>query len=265
MAPQEFLRGRRCPYCARQLRNTKIRKTNEQWVKEVRSLVGDEYTFLEPYQGNYYSIKCCHNICGQVWKVTPANFLAGHRCRYCSGHYLNTKIVQQRIYALYGNNYTLQSPYQGEKRKIKVKHEKCGYSWWTNPTNFLQGKSHCPHCQESKGERVIEQDLKDLHIAYQAQHRFKDCIYKRALPFDFYLPEQKIAIEYDGKQHYQENFFFTKHDPFKERKLKDYIKNMYCKEHDLYMLRIRYDHKKPIEDIIKQRLQGISHNKTESK
>jgi hypothetical protein len=43
--------------------------------------------------------------------------------------------------------------------------------------------------------------LIDLGIPYAREHRFDDCVFKRCLPFDFYLPEHKAVIEFHGSQH----------------------------------------------------------------
>lgn len=77
--PSDFIRGNRCSYC---FGNPK--KTNEEFKKEVFDLVGNEYTFLEPYQDTHTKIKVKHNKCGNVYKVQPANFFSNNRCPYCS-------------------------------------------------------------------------------------------------------------------------------------------------------------------------------------
>lgn len=70
----------------------------------------------------------------------------------------------------------------------------------------------------------------------QCQKRFSDCRTKVSLPFDFYLPSYNLIIEADGNQHYSD-----------ARKAwgtrcwhTDAIKNEYCKEKGIQLLRIRY-------------------------
>ena len=250
-------KGVRCPYCSKIIRNLKNTKTNQEWLKQVRSLGRGDYKFLELYKGNHTSIKYLHKVCGHISRITPANFLAGHGCPYCAGKYQDTNTYKDKIESLFGNEYTLISEYQGASNKVKVKHNTCGYVWSVNATNFIQGKSHCPRCQESLGERSISKILDSYHVKYIQQYTFKYCKYKRPLPFDFYLPDYNLCIEYDGSQHYVKNEFFSKHDPFEERQLKDHIKNMYCKEHGINMLRIPYNHFQSLESIILKRLRGI--------
>jgi uncharacterized protein with PIN domain len=76
--PNSFLNGTRCPRCA-----GNIQKTHKEFEKEVREMVGNEYTFLEEYQSAHEKIICRHNKCGHEWKITPSAFLRGRRCPKC--------------------------------------------------------------------------------------------------------------------------------------------------------------------------------------
>lgn len=60
------------------------RKTNEEFVSEVKSLVGDEYVFLDEYQNSQTKLRVVHNKCKNTYSVTPSNFKAGYRCPFCS-------------------------------------------------------------------------------------------------------------------------------------------------------------------------------------
>ena len=67
---------------------------------------------------------------------------------------------------------------------------------------------------------------------------FKDCIYQAQLRFDFYLPDYNCCIEYDGIQHFKRTNF--SHDNFEERQKRDEIKNQYCKDNNIVLIRIPY-------------------------
>ena len=67
----------------------------------------------------------------------------------------------------------------------------------------------------------------------------------RLLPFDFYIPEYNICIEYDGEQHYRPVMFDGKDDElatkqFEKTKYHDGIKTKYCNAHGIHLLRIPY-------------------------
>ena len=61
--------------------------------------------------------------------------------------------------------------------------------------------SHCPcYTITSKGENEVEKVLIELNIIFEKQKRLQDM--KKA-PFDFYLPDYNLLIEFQGKQHYE--------------------------------------------------------------
>ena len=65
---------------------------------------------------------------------------------------------------------------------------------------------------------------------------------KRKLPFDFYLPGLNTCIEYDGRQHFElKNGFWGGEKSLKLTQKHDKIKNLYCKENKIKLLRIKCD------------------------
>jgi very-short-patch-repair endonuclease len=96
----------------------------------------------------------------------------------------------------------------------------------------------------------IREFLEINKISFVQEKRFEDCKDKRILPFDFYLPSYNLCIEFDGQHHFQENHFKN----YKSTKKHDEIKNQYCKDNDIDLLRIPYWEGNKIEDIIAKQL-----------
>ena len=96
------------------------------------------------------------------------------------------------------------------------------------PKSHLKGHG-CRCCKTSKGEKIISEFLKCNNIKYLPQYKFPDCKNIRPLPFDFYLPDLNICIEYDGEQHflYYNNFWGGKKNLL-ETQYRDNIKTKYC-------------------------------------
>ena len=96
-------------------------------------------------------------------------------------------------------------------------------------------------------EIAVRNFLIEYKIEFDEQKRFKDCRNKLPLPFDFYLPKYNLCIEYDGLQHFEPHDFTSKLNEeeklenFKMSQIRDQIKNDYCKNNDIGLLRIRYD------------------------
>lgn len=63
VAPDNFIRGSRCPYCSIKER----RKTDEEFKQEIFNLVKDKYTFLDKYVNADTKIKVKHNKCKHIY------------------------------------------------------------------------------------------------------------------------------------------------------------------------------------------------------
>ena len=122
-----------------------------------------------------------------------------------------------------------------------------------NPLSHIQGCC-CPHCNESKGEKAIAKILNKLKINFDRQKKFTDCKNIYELPFDFYIPSLRIAIEFDGRQHYEPLDFFGGEKAFERLKLNDKIKNDYCEDNYINLIRIKYTNIDNIENILKESL-----------
>ncbi len=146
VTPHNFIGGKRCPYCC-----SNANKTNAEFKKEVFDLVGNEYTFLEPYADALTKIGVKHIKCEHIYKVTPNSFLQGSRCPYCAKSIRGDKLVKtddefkQEVHELVGDEYTFLDTYVNNVTKLKVKHNTCGNIYEVTPSSFLGG-SHCPHC-----------------------------------------------------------------------------------------------------------------------
>jgi len=110
------------------------------------------------------------------------------------------------------------------------------------PKNHIKGQN-CPNCPKkiiSIGEKKISEILRKNNIKYNNQHTFENCRDKRKLPFDFYLPYYNMCIEFDGRQHFESVINFGGEEQLKKTQQNDKIKNKYCKENNIKLLRIKY-------------------------
>lgn len=70
--------GRRCSHC---FKNHK--KNTELFEQRVFEMVGEEYSVVGDYVDNRTKITMRHNKCGNIYDVTPANFISNKRCPCC--------------------------------------------------------------------------------------------------------------------------------------------------------------------------------------
>jgi very-short-patch-repair endonuclease len=91
--------------------------------------------------------------------------------------------------------------------------------------------------------------LDNKKIRYHREYKFDDCKNINLLKFDFYLPDYNLCIEYDGRQHFESMDIFGGDIEFEKRKKNDKIKNDFCKDSKIRMLRVSY-FEKNIESLL---------------
>lgn len=127
------------------------RKTNEEFVKQVKELVDDDYTFLEPYKNSRTKLLVRHNVCGNVYRVVPDSFLNGRRCPRCRRKEVTNKRRMsngefiKRVENLVGGEYSVLEPYVNSQTPILIKHNVCGHVLQMKPNSFLNG-NRCKYC-----------------------------------------------------------------------------------------------------------------------
>lgn len=121
--------------------------------------------------------------------------------------------------------------------------------------NHINGYG-CNKCKtKSKGESKIELFLIKNGIKYVKEKYFDDCRgKKRPLPFDFYLIEYSLCIEYDGRQHFESVSDFGGDIQYIETIKNDKIKNEYCDSNNIKLVRIKYtdDIEKELNSLVKK-------------
>ena len=152
-----------------------------------------------------------------------------------------SKIFEEKSSLIHGNKYTILSPYINMITKVDFYCNKCNTIFTQRPKDHINNKQGCPICKESKGGKRIRIILNKNNIIYETQKTFKECTYKKKLKFDFYLPNYNICIEYDGEQHYKSFEYFGGIEALKIRQKRDKIKNEYCKENTINLIRIKYN------------------------
>ena len=116
----------------------------------------------------------------------------------------------------------------------------CHYAFNTRMKDIKSGNTKSCGCIKSHGEQKISEIFNMNNIIYQKQYT-PGVKYKKPLHFDFaVLNEQNevlYCLEYDGKQHFENSLWS---EDFELIKLRDEIKNKWCKENDIPLIRIPY-------------------------
>jgi hypothetical protein len=220
------------------------RKTQEQYIQECRNIHGDKYILDNVV---YYNQKSAIvPICRKhgEWVTSADAFIHSKiGCPKCAHKYMSRSQDEfiLECMRLHGDKYDLSKIIYKNKRTRITPICKIHGEWNTIAHSFVCG-SGCPKCKKSKGEGIVQTILKEKCIAYDFQKKFDGCISEngKSLKFDFYLPHENICIEYDGEQHYRPVEHFGGKNGFIRIKMRDSIKNDYCKNNNIRLFRVSY-------------------------
>lgn len=232
--PNIILMGHGCPKCS-----GRVIMPHNEYVQKVFD-INQNIEVVDIYNGSRNKILHRCKIDGYEWEITPDHVLRGVGCPLCGGKLRKTH--EQYVKEVFNINPDIEVIERYVSYKTPILH-KCkidGCQWYACPSNVLFGTG-CPQCKASRGEREIIAWLSNRSISFEPQKTFDDCKNKKLLPFDFYLSEHNLCIEYDGEQHYHPINFFGGEERLRKTIQRDRIKTDYCLANNIQLLRIKYN------------------------
>jgi very-short-patch-repair endonuclease len=214
-----------------------LQKANKKW--------GNKYDYsLVIFKTANTKVKILYK--GQIWEQTPHNHL-----KYAPEKVLRKTQEEfiEECKLIHDNKYKYDKTiYILDKIKIIINCPEHG-DFEQTPNHHKKGVG-CPSCNESKGEKIIASFLKKNKINFDRQKKFTNCKNIYELPFDFYIPSKRICIEFDGKQHFEPLTIFGGLKAFEKLKINDSIKNNFCEDNYINLIRIKYTEINKIEEIL---------------
>ena len=236
----------------------------EEVLREIHK-VNPFLELLEPYRGRTKRIQMLCTLHNVVSRKTPYEAIIGKGCVQCGLEKLSqqTKLPEDVFVSRLKCKFphiVLKNGYDGITNLAKFHCENCN-SDFIDYANYVERRG-CPVCDSTSMEQQIAQVFTNHNIIYKPQFSFDDCKDRRKLPFDFYLPDYNILVEYDGQQHYRPVNFGGISDEkafenFKTTQRHDSIKTAYCEFNKIPLLRIPYWESKNIEQILLDYIKGI--------
>ena len=250
--PAYHLSGSHCPECAIIKRNLSKQLNTEIFIKKAVEIHGNKYDYSKSiYTTTMTPLEVICKKHGSFF-IRPNNHFSGAGCHHCADEKngfkkrLTTKEFIERSKKQHGSKYDYsESKYITANTKIKIRCKKHGY-FYQLPDSHFNGKG-CMKCRRSMGEISIIKYLESKKIKYIEQKKFKNCKNIRILSFDFYIPSLNMCIEYDGLQHFKSIERWGGEKVFNLLQKRDEIKNNFCKNANIKLLRIAYN-----EDIEKK-------------
>lgn len=242
----------------------------------IKALGDVNYNVISDYKGFESGIKCKCKLCENIWETTPASLKQGCGCPKCGITRAgilrrnSSKEFKKRMHDINPDILILEE-YQTLKTPILCRCAKCNHEWKSRPDNLIYEKIRCPACSSSKSEILLGDILRKIDIGEVKYHvRFNDCRLKNTLEFDYavYNRNDKILFmcEYDGEQHYSPINFSGKSyefnlEQFEKTKLRDKVKNEYCKNNNIPLIRIPYWEKDNMESFLINKIKDMQLDK----
>jgi len=159
-----------------------------------------------------------HKECGTEFETYWLNYFVNKsRCPVCSIKLRNLnkrkesyldfkKIIKNEGYKLLDSF----DNYMDKRTKLKIKHLKCGNILSVNKDNFVYNfLNRCPYCETSKNVSSNEiQILNYIKKIYKGKIKLndRDNLKKINQELDIYLPDLKLAFEFNGLYWHSEKF-----------------------------------------------------------
>ena len=201
--------------------------------------------------------KCNCDVCKAEGKATiktcNAQKLIVKHTTSCGRGVTNSDITSVKPGDWYGHLEILE-------KDIELSNNAQGRTWWKvkchlcgeiqSIRNDQLTHNHfesCLKCREkfSINEQKIKEMLEKLNISFTVQQTFNDLKDKLYLPFDFFVKNNYI-IEFDGAQHFKPVANWN----FEKGRVHDLMKNKYCFEHNIPLIRIPYDVEYDFNDLV---------------
>lgn len=204
---------------------------------EYEDIVSKNFIVLENYKNIRHKILHQCKICNLIFKTSPKSIINSvNGCPSCSGRKFSIDAYKSKLPK---DISFISSEYIGSNYHHLHKCNSCDFEWMTKPNYILHMKTSCPNCSSSKGEKIIAETLNKLSIHFKKEYSVKiDNVNYR---FDFFIEDLNLVIEFDGIQHFKPVNYFGGLESFEKIKLNDHIKDKWCHENSIKIIRIPYD------------------------
>lgn len=242
------LNGANCKRCQQEGIKHKITKrkklnrstkklSQDDFLQKLKEKYGDKYIITNNtiYRGYNKKTAILCPIHGE-FQITPSHLLNGRGCPYCGG---NKEKTRDEVIELikkaqpYSDFDFSEFDYKGIHTSSIFKCNKCNCYFYNSPSNLIFQYNGCPSCNGSIMEKEIKYMLDCNGINYAFQKTFDWLVDKRHLYLDFYLNDYNVAIECQGKQHFESVNFGNGYSDLNYSKEKDNLKQKLCEEHNI--------------------------------
>ena len=138
----------------------------------------------------------------------------------------------------------------------------CGNLHYVTTSDLTTGHTTSCGCMKySQGALAVASLLHNNNIDFLSEYTFNDCRFSdtnKIARFDFYVNNTYI-IEFDGIQHFKATSGWNTQEKYEQTRAHDEIKNKYCKDNNIPLIRIPYTHLQDLclEDLLLETTQFL--------
>lgn len=202
--------------------------------------------------------------CGHSWDTKVSTRTSGCNCPFCDGKRIDesnclASTHSELVKEWHPSKNGELTPYAvtGGQSIYVWWLGSCGHEWNTKISTRASGGYGCPFCKKSKGEDCIKNYLDKKFILYQPQFTIEGLNGIRGgnLRFDFAVFDNNnklhCLLEYDGEFHFNDIY---KNGSYELINAHDILKNDYCIDNAIKLIRIPYWEFDNIESILEESL-----------
>lgn len=252
--PNNHLRGKGCKLCAIEERKRKLKMSRECFIEKAEEVHGDKYDYSKVEYINYHTKVCI--ICkehGEFWQTPSKHISRTFGCKKCG--MLNKPQCQpvtreyfiEKAKKVHGDKYDYSEvQYNKTHENVKIVCPKHG-EFEQLPSNHLRFNRGCPKCNANFSN--IEKDFLDF-IKENHNGKIVANIKNVISPYelDIYLPELKLAFEFNGLYWHSEKFVDKN---YHLRKTEE------CEKLGIHLIHIYEDDWVYKQDIVKSRVLNL--------
>lgn len=240
ISPANHIAGSACKKCHFDSK----RKTLDEFIKEANLVHDNLYDYSKViYKNTNTKITIVCREHGDFEQLPTNHIYKGHKCPLCTN---NKKFTRESFIERANELHNFKYDYS-KFQLLSMTDETCVIcpihgETLQQPRNHIRTEG-CPKCSLSNlTSKAMNEIISMLNgFDYELEKTFSGCVNKRKLPFDIYIETLNLCIEYDGRQHFEPIEFWGGIDGLKQTQANDNIKNKFCYDNSINIIRIRYD------------------------
>ena len=172
-----------------------------EFLKNQKRKDKNDYEIIGKWGGVKNKTTFLHKKCNKTFEKSPNAFQTMKECPHCLKEKelkAEQEKIDNKLKEIYDNKIIRISEYVANKKPIKVKCIKCGRERKIGIQPLLKGSFSCETCNNQNVSSKEKELLKFIRTIYNGPIITSTKTIIKPLELDIYLPELKMAFEFNG-------------------------------------------------------------------